>query len=270
MKNFLIRTASGFVFVFVIVSLLIVHQTGMFVLFLLINILALIEFYNLSYKIKVLPYKLPGVISGVIIYTLAYLVAIASIPREYLLFAILIIPMTGIIPLFYKASTVFKSWGPTLFGILYVSVPLSFLPFISYITGEYNYKIPLGIFIIIWLNDSFAYITGSLLGKTRIFPSVSPKKTWEGSIGGLVFSTAGAVALSAFLGILPLLHWLILTIVIVITAILGDLIESALKRNAGVKDSGFLMPGHGGTLDRFDSFLFSVPFVFIYLYLMVF
>lgn len=270
MKNLLIRSISGIIFVLVVIGLLIVHETGMFLLFLLINVLALIEFYNLSYKSNILPYKLPGILSGVFIYSLAYMAAASIMQIKFLTLVILIIPTLGVIPLFYKASTVFRAWGPTLLGIVYISIPLSLIPFMSFETGIYRFELPLGIFILIWLFDSFAYLTGSKLGRTRMLPAVSPKKTWEGAFGGLIFAIGGSVVLANFFEILPLTHWIILAILISATGTLGDLLESALKRNVGVKDSGSLMPGHGGVLDRFDSFLFSVPFVFSYLYLVVF
>ncbi len=270
MKNLLIRSISGIIFVLVIAGLLIVHETGMFLLFLLINVLALIEFYNLSYKSKFLPYKLPGILSGVFIYTLAYLAASSIMQLKFLLLSILIIPALAVIPLFYKSSTVFRSWGPTILGIFYISVPLSLIPFLAFHTTNYHFELPLGIFILIWLFDSFAYITGSKLGKNRMLPSVSPKKTWEGAIGGLIFAVGGSIFMSNYFNIIEIIHWIVLAILISVTGTLGDFVESALKRNVEVKDSGYLMPGHGGTLDRFDSFFFSVPFVFMYLYLVVY
>ncbi len=254
----------------VVAGLLFIHEIGMFLLFLLINIFGLIEFYNLSYKSKFLPYKLPGIVSGVFVFGLAYLAASFIMPLKYLMFSVLVIPALGLIPLFYKSSTLFKSWGPTVMGLLYISIPLSLIPFIAFQSGEYRFELPLGIFIIIWLFDSFAYLTGSKLGKSRMFPSVSPKKTWEGAVGGLIFAIGGSIILGIYFKILGIQQWIVLAVFISITGTLGDFMESALKRNVEVKDSGSLLPGHGGTLDRFDSFFFSIPFVFTYLYLFVF
>ncbi len=131
--------------------------------------------------------------------------------------------------------------------------------------GSYLPQIVTGIFVIIWANDSFAYLTGSLLGKHKMFPEISPKKTWEGFTGGLLLSMGMSLILSRFFNALSSSEWLYLTILIVLTGTLGDFIESAIKRNAGVKDSGKLMPGHGGFLDRFDSLLFALPFVYLYM-----
>jgi phosphatidate cytidylyltransferase len=241
----------------------------MFILYLIINIFTLIEFYNLSYKIKLLPYKLPGVIAGVFIFSISYMVAASIITGGFLILVLLVIPLIAIPPLFYDARTVFKSWGATLFGLAYISIPLSLLPFLAFAGGNYQFEILMGIFIIIWFYDTFAYITGVSLGRTRLFPSVSPKKSWEGAAGGTFFTIGAALLLSKLFGILTTGQWINLGIIVVITGTLGDLMESALKRNAGVKDSGELMPGHGGFLDRFDSFLFSVPFVFTYLYFII-
>lgn len=241
----------------------------MYILFFFINLLCLNEFYNLSYKVKLLPYKVPGILASIIIYTLCYLVAVSALATEYLLLCLIVIPLLALPPLFYKSTTVFKSWGSTIFGIAYVSIPLSLIPFIAFTGSVYHYELLLGIFALIWIYDSFAYLTGTLVGKNRIFPSVSPKKTWEGAFGGLLFSVGAAILMKNLFGILNSEQWITLSVIIVVTGTTGDLIQSALKRNAGVKDSGNLMPGHGGALDRFDSFLFSVPFVFTYLYLIV-
>ena len=121
----------------------------------------------------------------------------------------------------------------------------------------------MGIFILIWVNDSFAYLVGKTIGKNKLFPSVSPKKTWEGTIGGLVFALVAAYFMSKYETNISLMQWFILAIVIVVTGSLGDLIESKFKRAAGVKDSGAILPGHGGMLDRLDSLIFAAPFAYL-------
>jgi phosphatidate cytidylyltransferase len=121
----------------------------------------------------------------------------------------------------------------------------------------------IGIFILIWVNDSFAYLVGKTLGRHKLYPAISPKKTIEGAVGGLVFSMATAYLLSKFEPILDTAQWIILALVIVVTGSLGDLIESKLKREAGVKDSGAILPGHGGMLDRLDSLIYAAPFAYL-------
>lgn len=126
-------------------------------------------------------------------------------------------------------------------------------------------SIPLGIVLLVWANDTFAYFAGSLLGKHRIAPEISPKKSWEGFAGGLVFALVTAYVLSGFYFSLNPVQWMVVASLVVVFGTLGDFFESWLKRQAGVKDSGSLMPGHGGFLDRFDALIFCLPFVTIYL-----
>lgn len=268
MKEFLQRTLSGIIFVLSILLLLWADELSMFLFCLLLNVLALNEFYNLAYKIKLLPYKFPGILAGTAGIALAYLTASNLISAGLLTFSFIIVPLLTIPVMLYQPSIFFKSWGATLTGLLYISLPLALVPFLTFLEGEYHYEILLSIFILIWVFDSFAYIVGSLTGKTKIFPSLSPKKSWEGAAGGLLFTLGGAFFLSRLFGILSIVEWEILALLVVITATLGDFVESAIKRNANVKDSGKFLPGHGGFLDRFDSFLFSIPFVFVYLYIL--
>lgn len=125
-------------------------------------------------------------------------------------------------------------------------------------------KIILGIFVIVWLNDAGAYFSGKAFGKTKLFPSISPNKTWEGLIGGGLLGILICFAISALIGGLTLRHWLIISTIVWVTGSLGDLVESSWKRQLGLKDSGSLLGGHGGFLDRLDSFIYAVPFVSLY------
>jgi phosphatidate cytidylyltransferase len=132
-------------------------------------------------------------------------------------------------------------------------------------SGPQHYGIVLGFFLLIWLNDTGAYFIGSLIGKHKLFERISPGKTWEGSAGGTLFALLTAWGLSYIFPQIDRTHWLILAIITVVTGTLGDLVESMLKRSLGIKDSGNILPGHGGMLDRFDAVLLSAPFVFVYL-----
>ena len=134
---------------------------------------------------------------------------------------------------------------------------------IPYQAQHFAKSLIIGIFILIWVNDSFAYLVGKSIGRNKLFPSVSPKKTIEGFVGGLLFALVAAYVLYCYSEELNLQQWLILAIVVVVTGSIGDLVESKFKRLAGVKDSGAILPGHGGLLDRLDSLIFAAPFAYL-------
>ena len=148
-------------------------------------------------------------------------------------------------------------------GVFYIGGGCIFLTLIPYTTPEFAKMLITGIFLIIWMNDSFAYLIGKQFGKNKLYPSVSPKKTVEGAIGGLVFGLLAAVLIAQIDPLLSFYQWLLLATVVVITGNLGDLLESKFKRVAGVKDSGAILPGHGGMLDRLDSLIFAAPFAYL-------
>lgn len=154
--------------------------------------------------------------------------------------------------------------------LLFIVLPASLMVMLQQGVFPANASGPfvlLTIILIIWINDIFAYLTGISFGRHKLFSRISPKKTWEGSIGGLLASMLAAWILGSYTTWIPTEHSILLALIIVVTGSLGDLIESMLKRQSGIKDSGKILPGHGGVLDRFDATFFSVPFVFIYLFL---
>ncbi len=150
-----------------------------------------------------------------------------------------------------------------LIGLFYLGGGCIFLTMIPYKDEVFAKYLIMGIFILIWVNDSFAYLTGKMLGRHKLFPSVSPKKTIEGTIGGLVFAIIAAYFLGLWAPVLRPSEWMALAVVLVSMGSIGDLIESKLKRQAGVKDSGAILPGHGGMLDRLDSLVFAAPFAYL-------
>ena len=145
-------------------------------------------------------------------------------------------------------------------GLGYITVPLSFLSLLAIENGTFVYEYLLGIFILTWCMDTGGYFVGSAFGKTKLFEKVSPKKSWEGVIGGLVLGSIGAYILSLYFDKLTTTQWLISAFIIGICGLCGDLVESHMKRIAERKDSGSSIPGHGGFLDRFDSLFFAIPF----------
>ena len=156
------------------------------------------------------------------------------------------------------------------FGFLYVALPLSainLLAFPEVNANYYSHRIVLGILTLVWINDTGAYVSGMLFGKHRLFARISPKKSWEGFAGGTIFTFAAALIMTRLMAILSREEWIILAGIVSVFGVFGDLVESLIKRNAQIKDSGTLIPGHGGVLDRFDSLLFVVPVSVIYFYL---
>ncbi|UWX54110.1 phosphatidate cytidylyltransferase [Maribacter litopenaei] len=168
--------------------------------------------------------------------------------------------------LFYLFSRKQKSFSPFfkfLIGLFYIGGGCIFLTMIPYKNDAFAKLLIMGIFILIWVNDSFAYIVGKTMGRTKLFPIVSPKKTVEGTVGGYIFALGAAYIMGTQEQIIGSIQWMLLASVIVVMGSLGDLIESKLKRSAGVKDSGAILPGHGGMLDRLDSLVFAAPFAYL-------
>ena len=167
--------------------------------------------------------------------------------------------------LYSKSKEPFVNISFMILGLFYIGIPFALLDFIAFDGEMFYYRVVLGILLLTWVNDTGAYLVGSLIGKTPLFPSVSPNKTWEGSIGGVITTFIFGGLLGLFFTEIALQHWLVLAVIVAIFGSLGDLVESMLKRSVGVKDSGNLLPGHGGVLDRFDAFIFVVPFAAAYI-----
>jgi phosphatidate cytidylyltransferase len=147
-------------------------------------------------------------------------------------------------------------------------IPLALMNYLAFpVINGYGYtrRIILGMLILVWINDTGAYVTGSIFGRHKLFPRISPKKSWEGLAGGTLFTMVAAIWMDRFMGMLSATNWLIIAAIVSVFGVYGDLTESLLKRNANKKDSGNLIPGHGGVLDRFDSVLFVIPIVTVYL-----
>ena len=153
-------------------------------------------------------------------------------------------------------------------GITYVALPFSLINVIVFDGGDYAYEILLGLMLIIWSSDTGAYFAGTAFGKTKLFERISPKKSWEGSIGGTLFAVGFAYLTMIYFGQLSLFEWLTVAVIVVVAGTYGDLVESHFKRTMSIKDSGNIIPGHGGFLDRFDSLILTVPFIVIFLKLL--
>ena len=268
-KNLKLRILSSAIFLLIFVLGVAIHQfvyAGVFILFM---ILCLWEFYRLFSSEKIITHKIFAIIFSVLLFLYTFLFVQKIIPFEYIIFFPALLFLIFVFEIF-KKSKPFQNISYTLLGIVYIAVPFSLLNFFVFpdITGNnFTYKIITGFFVLIWAYDIGAYFFGSLLGKHLFFKRISPKKTWEGTIGGFLFSLFMSITVYYLFNTLKIYDWLIIAAIASLGAILGDLTESMFKRASNTKDSGKIMPGHGGILDRFDSALFSIPFVLIYIFL---
>jgi phosphatidate cytidylyltransferase len=195
---------------------------------------------------------------------------------KYLLVVLLMITLIMIIELYRKNEKPFDSLAHTFFPLIYTVIPLSLFPFsafghmgleplLPHGTLVFSPGIVVGFFLLIWANDTGAYLVGMTMGKHRLFERISPKKSWEGFFGGVILAVFVSWLLSGWLGVVNPFKWALIAIIISVFGTYGDLVESMLKRSAGIKDSGNVMPGHGGFLDRFDSAVMSFPLVFLFI-----
>lgn len=240
-------------------------------LFFVFALVGLHEFYILSGLSKTRPrlYSL-GLLGGAFLYTTTMLVALDKCTPQFLLLLLPYLSIVFCLELFKPIQGAIESLAKMIMGWIYVIVPFALVMALANVTGSFDYQAPLGFFVILWINDSGAYFTGRALGKHKLYPAISPNKTWEGLLGGMVLSLVVGAIISHYFDSLSLEQWLVVSGIIAVLANVGDLFESHLKRIAGVKDSGNLIPGHGGSLDRFDGLLIALPVVYVYLHFIFF
>ncbi|MBR6853448.1 MAG: phosphatidate cytidylyltransferase [Prevotella sp.] len=278
MNNFIVRTITGILFVAVVVCSFLRPQ-AMVLLFALITGLTIWEFTGLvNDREKVTVNRLISTVAGVY-----FFFAVAGFSSDLTPSAVFIPYLVSIIylmvaELYLKNEDPIHDWAYTMMAQLYIALPFSLLNTLAFhLTPQglvtYDAVLPLSVFVFLWMNDTGAYLCGSLLGKHKLFPRISPGKSWEGSIGGGILVIAVAVLVWYLteqyqlnqLG-LSALEWAGLGLTVVIFGTWGDLVESLFKRTLGIKDSGNILPGHGGMLDRFDSSLLAIPAAVVYLY----
>ena len=270
MSNFNERLLTGVLFVVVLLSSIYQSELASSILFFVIILLCQREFYTFFKAGDVKPQSLVGVIGG-----LGFFLASVVASQTHLTFntLFLIVPLIFIVfifELFRNRKDPIANIGYTILGIIYIAVPFTLLHQISYYTDfqfgdTYNYEVLIGYFFILWANDTGAYLVGRKFGRRKLFERISPKKTWEGSLGGVFFGVLlGYVNSQLFEG-LDTITWMILAVIVVVFGSLGDLVESLFKRSLGIKNSGKILPGHGGVLDRFDGIFISAPMVYTFL-----
>ncbi len=267
-NNFTVRVLTAIVFSVILIGGTLWHPLSFFVVFFTVVVLGLLEFYKLVKVASIEPQYILGVLLGIVIFTGNFLFANSLVDFKIFLAIIPILTAIMIIELYREKENPFSNIAFTIFGASYVSIPfaiLSWFVFNPAFPEPYYPMVLLGFFFLIWANDSGAYIVGSLVGKNKLFERISPKKTWEGFIGGGAFSLLVAWLISLFVKEITLIDWLVIALITFVFGTFGDLIESLLKRMVKIKDSGHILPGHGGILDRFDSIIVAAPMVFIYL-----
>jgi phosphatidate cytidylyltransferase len=262
MKELLRRLLTGAVYVILLLSAVFLSSDAFDFLFMVFGLACLYEYKRL---VALRGYYVFIAYLG-LWWVYIYLIH-DKILINMLMFLTIIVNFSLIYYLFSKKKKIYYNYEKFVAGLFYVGGGCIFLTMIPYKDNEFAKYLIMGIFILIWVNDSFAYIVGKTLGRTKLYPAVSPKKTIEGTIGGLVFTLGAAYIMAKYEDIVNPVQWVILAGVIVLTGSLGDLVESKLKRQAGVKDSGAILPGHGGMLDRLDSLIFAAPFAYLTLML---
>ena len=258
MKEILRRSITGIVYVFLLLAAVFLNSDAFDFLFMVFGLGCLYEFKRLTNLKGYYIFVAYLALWWAFIYLVSDKVAITML----MLFTITI-NLALIAFLFSKKEKEFTSVQKFIIALFYIGGGCIFLTMIPYKENKFAQFLIMGIFIIIWVSDTFAYAVGKTLGKTKLYASVSPKKTIEGSLGGLFFALIAAYFLAKYETTINLTQWLILATVIVITGGIGDLLESKFKRMAGVKDSGAILPGHGGILDRLDSLVFAAPFAYL-------
>lgn len=271
-KTILTRTLSGVVFVAIIMGAIFWKPIALAVLLFILTGLGLREFYGLFSSAKIIRNQIGGIVLGLIVYSAITAWAFSWIDAKVLLGLFPLLFILFVFELYKKDKEPFTQLSFQILGIIYVAIPFALYQLVLQypVGGVMNFEpwLLAGIFILIWANDTFAFLFGISFGKHRLFERISPKKSWEGTIGGAISTFGVAWLMSIITTSLSLNNWLILAAIIVPSAIFGDLVESMLKRSLNIKDSGNIMPGHGGILDRFDAANFALPFVVFFLYLL--
>ena len=277
MKNFVVRTITSVFFVAAIVTSFLNPQ-AMTLLFSIVTGMTIWEFCGLVNDRPFISInRFICTVSGVYLFLAMAGYNSGLTPATVFIPYLVSIIYLMVAELYLKAKDPVNNWAYTMLSQLYIALPLSLLSVLAFRSNGYNiqntYLMPLSVFVFLWINDAGAYCVGSLLGRHKLFPRISPGKSWEGSVGGCLLVCLAAALVWYFtdmyqvndLGI-NVFQWIGLGLVVVVFGTWGDLIESLFKRTLGIKDSGNILPGHGGMLDRFDSTLMAVPAAVVYLY----
>ena len=272
-SNFLQRAITGILFVGVLVGCILYDPWTFSALFVVISALTIREFGHLINQVEgVSINKNITMLAGVYLYMAVMAFCTNLSGSKIFLPYLLLIMYLMISELYLKKENPVMNWAYSMLSQLYIALPFAMLNVLSFHTSpmdtsvSYNTILPLSVFVFIWLSDTGAYCVGSLIGRHRLFERISPKKSWEGSIGGGIVAIGSSFIFAHYFPIMNMAEWAGLALIVVIFGTWGDLTESLLKRQLHIKDSGAILPGHGGMLDRFDSALMAIPAAVVYLY----
>lgn len=265
MTNLLKRATSGFIYAVLFITAILYSKESYIVLISLFGFISIREFLILL--------KFNNIIIYILFVGLIYL-PFSSLDSSVLIDVLLVLSISGSIQLLVNLFIKKKNYPSNIIqkldiSIRYLLLSFTFLLLLPFINGGYEESVILSLIIFIWVNDSFAFFVGKNLGKRKLFESVSPKKTIEGFLGGVFFTLIAAFLVSYFCDFLSLTNLIVISLIASILGTMGDLVESKFKRQANTKDSGTIMPGHGGILDRLDSLLFVAPFVYLYIHYLI-
>lgn len=265
MNNFIQRTLTGVVFTAIVVGA-ILHPVSYSLLFMGVIVWAIWEFKQMLDDSQSKVHFTSAVVMSLFVFLYSFLIFFAHIDPKWITFLVPLVWLPFVRELFSKNPKPFRNIGLTFLSVVYIALPITLLHFLAFKEGTYDFLPVLCFFLLVWINDSGAYLVGVTLGRHKLFERISPKKSIEGFVGGILFTLFFSGLIFYYTQIAQLWVWLVAALVISIIGTAGDLIESMLKRSLNVKDSGSFLPGHGGILDRFDAVLFSAPMVSLLFY----
>ena len=266
-SNLAQRVITATIGAIIIIAGSVYSEWAYFIIFGIVLAFSQMEFYKLCGLDGMLPLKTFGTFVGLAIFSFTFLEEMKILPPKYYFLVFPLVSMIFFIKLYGKSDKKpFTGIAFTILGIFYVAIPFSLLNLIAFsVDGTFHYEIIIGSLLILWASDSGAYFAGTKFGKTKLFERVSPKKSWEGSLGGAFAAIITVYMISNYFTVLLQWQWFCITGIIIIAGTYGDLIESLFKRSIAIKDSGRGLPGHGGFMDRFDGLLLSAPFIIAFL-----
>ncbi len=270
MKDFTKRSVTGIIYVVLMLAGASLHPILFAVIFGGFLILTQLEFYKLVEETAgIATGKTIGLVLGILYFFVCFGIVNDILPAKSYLFFFPALIFIFLAEVFSERPGIIQNSAVNFTGFVYVALPFSLLNFMVYpnypANSVFDPTILIGVFFLVWSYDSMAYLAGSKFGKHKIFPRISPKKSWEGFIAGTLFTLIIGVVNSLIFSQSSLTNWLVIAALVVVFGTLGDLFESVIKRRLKVKDSGAMLPGHGGLLDRFDSLLFVIPVVYVWL-----